>query len=309
MTEAAQHRAEYERRLHRVLRYIDEHLDQPLSLEELAKVAHFSPFHFHRIFSAAAGETLGNYLTRRRVETAAARLASQPGLSVLSLALSVGFQSGEAFSRAFKRHFGLAPSAWKQAGGRSSAKRKIGQGVRNHDQAGSEAFGYAPDMASSTHSSLQVTICTRSDVRIAYLRYQGPFGELLGSFWCDQVAPWMATHNLFGATRYGISHDDPAITAQGLCRYDAAVEVDATFVPTGPAQVTTLPGGRYACARFKGQSADLPAAWQQLLREWVPSSGYQLDARPCFEAYAPSDAMDETTGAFTCSLCIPITPL
>src|SRR4029077_17942250 len=99
-------RTEYEKRMHKVLEHIDRHLDQPLDLATLAEVAYFSPFHFHRLFAAWMGETLGDYLRRRRVELAAMRLLSQPRLRVLNAALSVGFGSGEAFSRAFKGRFG-----------------------------------------------------------------------------------------------------------------------------------------------------------------------------------------------------------
>ena len=73
-------RVEYERRIHRVMAYIDEHLDAPLDLETLAAVAHFSAFHFHRLFRAWTGETLGDYLRRRRIETGALRLVTQPAL-------------------------------------------------------------------------------------------------------------------------------------------------------------------------------------------------------------------------------------
>src|SRR5580692_6171477 len=107
-------RVEYTRRMHQVLEYIDLHLDQPLELAELAGVAHFSPFHFHRLFSAWMGETLGDYLRRRRLELAAMRLAAQPRLPVLNVALSVGFGSSEAFTRAFKARFGSAPTNWRQ---------------------------------------------------------------------------------------------------------------------------------------------------------------------------------------------------
>ena len=106
-------RAEYELRMHRVLAHIDSHLDQPLSLNNLADVAHFSPFHFHRLFTAWMGETFGDYLRRRRVEIAAMRMAAQPRTSVLSTALSVGFGSAEAFTRAFKARFGCAPTTWR----------------------------------------------------------------------------------------------------------------------------------------------------------------------------------------------------
>src|SRR5712672_3443730 len=108
-------RAEYDGRMHRVLEHIDRRLDQPLDLETLAGVAHFSPFHFHRLFSAWMGEPLGDYLRRRRLEVAAQRLISQPAVPVLQVALSVGFGSTEAFARAFKTRFEMTPSSWRTA--------------------------------------------------------------------------------------------------------------------------------------------------------------------------------------------------
>src|SRR5262252_10707138 len=113
--------------MHRVIEAIDGRLDQPLDLASLAAVAHFSPYHFHRVFAAWTGETLGDYLRRRRVEQAASRLAAQPKLSVLQVALSVGFGSGEAFTRAFKAHFGCAPSVWRA---RAPRQRNPGQAQR-----------------------------------------------------------------------------------------------------------------------------------------------------------------------------------
>jgi AraC family transcriptional regulator len=72
------------------------------------------------------GETLGDYLTRRRLERGAQRLRGQPGSTVLSIALSVGYGSAEAFSRAFKARFGFSPTQW----------RKLDQADSNLDQAG-----------------------------------------------------------------------------------------------------------------------------------------------------------------------------
>src|ERR1700682_5272134 len=94
-------RQEYVARMHRVLEHIDRQLDQQLELDTLARVANFSSFHFHRLFTAWMGETLGDYIRRRRLETSALRLVAQPRLTVTQVALSVGFCSSEAFARAF----------------------------------------------------------------------------------------------------------------------------------------------------------------------------------------------------------------
>src|SRR3984893_1287027 len=141
-------RSEYVARMHRVLEHIDRELDQPLELEALARVANFSPFHFHRLFTAWMGETLGDYVRRRRLELAAQRLVAQPRLSVLQVALSVGFGSTEAFARAFKTRFGSTPTKWRksQRSNRDQLKSKLDQAL-------------APQKGN--HGNMKVTIADR----------------------------------------------------------------------------------------------------------------------------------------------------
>jgi len=299
---AADSRAEYERRMHRVLEAIDQRLDQALDLASLAAVAHFSPYHFHRVFAAWMGETLGDYLRRRRIEQAASRLAAQPRLSVLQAALSVGFGSGEAFTRAFKARFGCAPSAWR-------AQRKSDQSIGSFDPARPRGGRSRSHRSGSRASAMNVRLIEREPVRVAYMRHVGRYGEPVSRFWQDQVAPWMATDGLMGHARYGIGHDDASVTDPAQCRYDACVEVDATYVPSGRALTTTLPGGRYAVMAFKGTGAQIALAWARLLGEWLPSSHLQLDMRPCLECYPVGSSFNAKTGVFDCELCIPVAPL
>jgi AraC family transcriptional regulator len=298
-------RSEYTARFHRVVEHIDRHLDEPLELETLAGVANFSPFHFHRLFSAWMGETLGEYLRRRRLEIAAQRLISQPAVSVLQVALSVGFGSTEAFARAFKSRFGLTPSSW-----RTAKDRNRGQVNRKPDQA--PAIVRRDDelkKTSSQEASMDVKLVDRKPTTVAYLRHVGPYGPELSDFWQETVYPWMQTNHLIGRPRFGISLDDPGITAPEKCRYDAAVEVEPDFVGAGRHVKTSIPGGKYAAASFTGTAAELGGAWMALLRDWLPGSGLQLDARPLFEYYAPDMTMDLKTGAFQCDICIPVTKL
>lgn len=81
--------------------------------------------------------------------------------------------------------------------------------------------------------------------------------------------------------------------------------------PNSSAKVlrTTIPGGRYAVLSFKGTAQQAPAAWAVLLRDWLPSSGLQLDARPSFEHYPRGSKYDAKTGVFDCEICIPVAPL
>lgn len=300
-------RDEYRRRMHAVLEHIDRHLDEPLDLARLAAVANFSPYHFHRLFAAWMDERLGDYLSRRRLERAALMLSAQPRVPVLTVALNVGFGSGEAFARAFKAHFGASPSAWRTGPG---ARRKIDQAHRNVDQAHGPFHRQHGDSHHPTaENPMNVRLITRAPVTVAYLRHTGAYGPGVAEFWMRTVAPWMDTHGLTGHARYGISHDDPSVTEPTRCRYDACVEVDAAFEPTAPAQRTTLPGGRYAVMDFKGNVDEIGVAWARLLGEWLPSSRLQLDMRPSFEHYPVSAGYDAGTGRFECEICVPVAPL
>jgi AraC family transcriptional regulator len=295
-------------RMHRVTAHIDEHLDQFLDLETLAEVAHFSPFHFHRLFSALMGETLGAYLRRRRCEVAATRLLAQPRLSVLQIALGVGFGSAEAFTHAFGARFGCSPTTWRLQQGERGAVRNLDQANSKPDQAQAEK-ALENGVPIKPETSMKVQIIERKPTPIAYLRHVGPYGQQIGTFWQTQVHPWMVANGLIGRPRYGISHDDPRVTAPEQCRYDAGCEIPASVLARGDAHRTTIPGGQYAALSFRGVVADFEPAWNALLRDWLPSSGLQLDSRPMFEYYPTDSNYDPSTGVLECQLCVPVMPL
>lgn len=152
---------------------------------------------------------------------------------------------------------------------------------------------------------MNVKLIDRLPVTVAYLRHLGPYGEAIARFWQDTYYPWAATNDLLKTARYGISYDDPSITAAERCRYDACAEVAADFVVSG-AFKTTIPGGKYAALRYYGTGERIGDAWTALLRGWLPDSGLQLDARPCFEHYPADGRYDPQTGEFECEICIPV---
>jgi AraC family transcriptional regulator len=291
--------------MHRVLEYIDGHLDQDIDLRTLARVAHFSAFHFHRVFLSWTGETLGDYRRRRRVEIAAVRLAGQPRLSVLDVAVAVGFSSTAAFARAFKARFGCSASAWRAA---SARRRNPGMALRNPGQSAGVS-GRDNDGNDSTGAAMKVKVIERKPVKVTCLRHIGPYGRPLSEFWQRTVYPWMAANDQLGQPRYGISLDDPTITAADKCRYDAGVEVRGSLALPGGAHTTTIPAGRYAVTAFRGTVDQIGGVWDALLRQWLPASGLQLDARPFLEYYAPDAAFDPRTGVFTCDIAIPVASL
>jgi len=292
--------AEYNRRMHAVVDYIDRHLDRKLDLAALAGVASFSPYHFHRLFRALTGEALGDYVRRRRLESAGVRLRAQNGVSVLNIALGVGFGSAEAFTRAFRAKFGCSPTQWRKSK-RDQMARKSGQVGKNTARKNGGSRTKEPVM--------NVRIIERPPVHVAYFRHTGAYGPEIGRFWMETVAPWMGTNNLYGRDRFGVGLDDPMVTPPSKCRYDACVASTEGEVLTGNPHHKVIPGGKYAAMAFEGVGAEIGAAWESLLRDWLPKSGLQLDARPFFEHYPADGRYDAKTGRFTCNICVPVAKL
>lgn len=307
MASARRSEAEYQRRLHAVIEHIDRHLDDKLDLASLASVAHFSPYHFHRLFHALVGEPLGDYVRRRRLELGAVRLRSQPDATVLQVALGVGFGSAESFTRAFRARFGAAPTTWRKSK-RGQAEGKGGKAAGKRDQA-SKTANRKHGTSLNKEIAMNVTLIDREPVNVAYLRRVGPYGPGVSRFWMETVAPWMGTNNLFGRERFGISLDDQFVTQPAKCRYDACVASKPGEVLTGNPNFKEIPGGRYAALAYEGIGADIVHAWNALLRDWLPKSGLQLDSRPFFEHYPVDGKYDPKTGRFSCNICVPVAPL
>ena len=309
---------DYVARINRVFDYIDAHLAEPLDLTKLARVAYVSPWHFHRVFQALTGETLADRVGRRRVEAAATRLVTEPLAAGLTIALDVGFGSAEVFSRAFRAHFGVTPTAWRRGAYRDWARRhdfqlrKIRQANRKRNQAAATGF----DLGSggwpigrhprNGGKKMNVEIKTLPETRVAYMRYVGPYGSSgITEMW-QRFDAWAQKQGLMSPRRqmYGVAQDNPKLTAPDKLRYDACVEVDGAFKPSGEIGVQTIRGGRYACATFTGTAAEISDAWMRFMREWLPTSRLQPDDAPAIELMEPtSRSTPRRTRSRACSAC------
>ena len=107
------HRPVYVERVNASIDFIEKNLAEDLNLEQIAAVAHFSPFHFHRVFSLLVGETLSRFINRLRMERAATILVQQPARSITEVASSCGLHNPSSFSRSFREMFGVSASAWR----------------------------------------------------------------------------------------------------------------------------------------------------------------------------------------------------
>ena len=259
----------------------------------------FSPFHFHRVFKAITGETLFGFIHRLRIEKAAGALTNHPDRSVLEVALDHGFGSAATFARAFKAHFGMSATEWREGGALRWRPRRVGPDAPRHRRA-------------ERRGAYTMTVRVREfpTRHVAYMRYVGPYGEHgIPELW-TRLVRWMQARDLCHADtiRLGVAYDDPRITAADKCRYDACLVVPEGFEPDRWVNVMDAAGDRCAVAAFKGTAAEIEDAWDRVFASWLPKSGYQPDDRPCFEVYR-GDPMVGHSALFRCELCLPVRPL
>jgi AraC family transcriptional regulator len=158
-----------------------------------------------------------------------------------------------------------------------------------------------------------VELRTLPATRVAYMRHVGRYGSPRITDMWRRFASWCATRGLTSQPRrmFGIAQDNPNITPATHTRYDACIEVDDGFQPTGGGGgggvgVQMIRGGTYACTPFFGNAGQIQAAWVEFLGKSLPDAGYQHDVAPALEIYEPGFAVDPKTGAFTCTLCMAV---
>lgn len=302
-------RREYEKRVNRVVDYVERNPAAELSLSGLAKIASFSPYHFHRVFRAITGETLFDFIQRLRLEKGARALLGSKEKSVSETAQTCGFASAATFARAFKAHFGMSATEWRDGGYRHWRERKD----RNVGNASSKASKAIKSVSGDTLSvrrmdAERVRIGKLPSYRVAYMRYVGPYGPKgIPQLW-ERLARWRAAREIgTDSPMLGLAYDDPRIAAAQTCRYDACVTVPTDFVADRHVNVIDTASGRYAMSRFEGTAADIVTAWDRAFGGWLPDSGFEPDDKPVIELY--DGVGPHPTRAFRCELCLPVRPL
>ncbi|GHA64853.1 AraC family transcriptional regulator [Pontibacter akesuensis] len=215
--------------LHSVLAYINSHLDENISLDELAKVTGYSPYHLHRKLKEELQEPIGGFIVRQRMQTAAYLLCLTE-LPVSEIGLLVGYENDSAFSRAFKSTMGATPKAFRKQ-----------QDV------------HSKDLQQAQYVSLKCEVVRLPEQQaIVFPSIGNYFSRDIYKVW-DKVKSFIESENLTPADFIfmGVLHDCQNVNPQSLCRYDAAIICKKdTKLNVNKNFITTLPGGKFAKYRF-----------------------------------------------------------
>ncbi len=295
-------KTDYHQKLKPVIRYLEQHFNAPLNLEEVARMAALSPYHFHRVFKAVTGETLNEYLRRLRLQSAAQDLFYKKP-SVIEVALEYGFSSSQNFAKAFRRHFDLSPTDIRDC--RSMTRfyemlqnSKIGNTVRKDGNADISSSAYtSPE---SKHRRITMERKQFEPGTLAYIRVNGPYGENYEQA-LDKLYQWAGAEGVADATCIFIYHDNPELTPPEKCRTDICLMVPDSVKVAGDVELQHFPGGEYGTLRKTiTDKSQYGPAWNDHISQIV-ELGIEMDDRPCFELYHSYDAEKDIADVSFCS--------
>ncbi|GAN24160.1 bifunctional transcriptional activator/DNA repair enzyme AdaA [Legionella pneumophila] len=258
----------YQQKLENMIAFIGKHLDEELSLESLSEIFCISKFHFHRLFTAFTGLSLQQYIKWLRLKRAAHQLVVEKDQSVINIAINAGFESHEAFSRAFKKACGFSPSQFRQGFGRS--------------------YWEQPPYCLPRQGRIDMKVDIKSieKIRLAVIEHKGD-PKLLGES-INKLVSWAKSQSINLKPRPGeafaLAYDDPKTTPPSEFRIDLGIKVPENLKLDGVIE-KFLPSGRYAVTVHKGSRNNIGDVVYYLYRDWLPNTSEQLGDLPCIFCY------------------------
>lgn len=265
----------YHQRLRKVIDFIGQHLDEEISLESLSDTFCISKFHFHRLFTAFTGLSLQQYIRWLRLKRAAHQLLISKDQSIINIAINAGFESHEAFSRAFKKACGLSPSQYR----------------KRVDWSCWEQPPYC--LPKEGEANMQVDIKNKSQIRLAVIEHRADPRLIYESV--NKLIEWAQTQTISLKPKPGesfaIAYDDPKTVAPDEFRLDLGIKIpeNLNFKFEGTIVEKYLPAGRYAITMHKGSRDHIGDTVYPLYREWLPNAGEELGDFPCVFCYCNFD--------------------
>lgn len=292
-------------RINHILAYIDNNLDQDLSLEKIAGIGCYSSFHLHRLFKAVTGETLNNYIIRKRIEKIAYNLMFRREVTVTELSFQYGFSSNSSLTRTFTNFYGVSPTKFKslQPGEYSKICKtdsKIGQASTIFEEYVcniNNCLNYVKMNAKIEIKELPQTI-------VAYITCIGVEG-LDNAF--EKILQWGRRKQLtqfpdFKLVR--IFHDSFRITGPEKVRMSIGIPVPDTTEVSGDVTLTAIKKGKFIVARLLIAPVDFGKSWESLF-VWMNENGYNKAEGNAFE-FLYNNYNEHPEKKCIVDLCIPI---
>ncbi len=261
----------YQKKLQEVVDFIESNLDKNFSVDELSKLAGLSKYHFHRQFTAYFGVPVISMIRLLRLKRAAFKLSFRSDSNILAIALENGFESHEAFSRSFKKHFGQSPSEFKQSADWSIWNKKY------------ESIIKLRKKVMAINERFDVKIVDFPEVNLAVMEHRG--APIFLNETIQKFIAWRKSSGLppSRSRTFNLIYDDPRVTEPNDFRFDLGCAIsDAIKLSESDIQNKVIPSGKCAMIRHIGSDDSIGVAVDYLYSQWIEQSNFELRDFPLF---------------------------
>lgn len=263
----------YFQKVQQAIDYIETNLTEDITLQDVADEIHFSMYHFHRIFKAMVGESITDYIRKRRLTEASIHLITSQK-QILDISLEYQYQSQEAFTRAFKKMYGVTPGQYRKRQQHLILlqRKVITKNRLEHLQ---------------RRISMEPKIVQNESFYVIGLEYYGANknGEI-PAMWEEFISRIGEIPNqVNSSSTYGVCSPVEEMTDDSEFSYIAGVEVSSIKeIPQGMTG-KNVPANQYAVFTHKGSTELLGQTYEYIFGTWLPNSGYEPVLAPDFELY------------------------
>ncbi len=252
-----------------------------MSLATVSEQAFFSPFHFHRIFKLLTDETLNQFITRRRIEKSVLDILHKE-LSISEISHSYGFSDNSAYTKAFKKYYGISPTEFKNQNPNKFLKirqlnSKIGQSYPDFD----EYVCIIDNLKKWIEMNANIEIKEKPEQNYVYITCIGPH-ELPTAF--QKLISWAIPNGLMTkeAKLMTVYQDSLKVTEEEKARFRACFQIENEI--ESEFESSTISSGKYVVGRFEIVLDDFEKAWTGLY-VWMDKNDYQRAEGESFEVY------------------------
>ncbi|MDF2635019.1 MAG: rob 3 [Pelosinus sp.] len=271
----------YYRAVEKAVEYIEEHLKKSFKVEDVSTHVNISYFHFHRIFFAVTGETLGDYIRKRRLTQAACDLLSSNNDRIIDIALDYQFESQAAFSRSFKAVYGIMPGAFRRKGVRpyTNYKSILTGDILQHRM---HQVSLQPEIIFIEKRITLVGLKGKTSIQ----------NNKIPDIWSEFIKRSREIEKPVNSkVLYGVSIiEEKYILEEEFTENTeyielAGIEVNTNIdLPEGMTMHSILPG-QYAMFQHIGKAEQVLDTYKYIWETWLANAPYQRDLRDNFEVY------------------------
>lgn len=276
----------YKTRLQLVVSYIRDNYNKAITIADLEEATNYSYRNLQRIFKGYYKETIGAYITRIKVENGA-RLLKFSSEEIKLIAEKVGYADVQSFSKAFKKHFGIAPASFR------AHKKEI----FSKSQENKNSMPFFEDRIENLQAK-----------KVVYKRIKADYySNEIDKVWDNLLQEMKSKIDVDKAESFGIIWDEPLLSEQITFDYDACLVIENDInIQDKKFKIKTIPNQKYAVFTHFGSYKSIGSMYDKIFNNWIFNTKNEVSEMPFLEFYRKHESHTTNKNEYETEIYVPL---